>query len=167
MRISTSLLSCTGLMAAAVFAPLPGWTEAEASVVSADVPNCAQPYTSARYGVVEQNQIFVLGNHRCSGRWTVHVEMEADGQHGGGNSELSVSIHTITSRQGDHILQTGSDLCEGRPGAQDARFNHASVRCAVTRALSPGNFSDLSVHYFSQDTLNQRMATWWTYEPGL
>ena len=167
MRISTSLLSCTGLLAAAVFAPLPGWTEAEASVISADAPNCGQSYTSARYGAVEQNQIFVVGNDRCSGRWTVHVTMEADGQYGGGKSELSVSIHPITARQGENVLQTGPDLCEGRSGAQDAKFNHTTVRCAVTRSLSPGNRSELSVHYFSNDTLNQRMETWWTYEPGL
>lgn len=167
MRIFTSLLSGTGIFAAVAFTALPSWTKADASVISADVPRCGEPYSSARYGVVEQNQIFVLGNQRCTGRWTVHVAMEADGQHGGGNSEISVSIHPIIHRQGDHIVQTGKDACEGRPGAQDAKFNHASVRCSVTRSLSAGNHSELSVHYFSQDTLNQRMETWWTYEPGL
>ena len=160
--IKPALLTAAAALAA--FA-IPG--EAQASVISAEVPNCAQPYTSARYNVVEQNQIFVLGSHRCTGRWTVHVVMEADGQHGGGNSELSVAIHPIIARQGETVLNTGPDLCQGRPGSIDSKFNHARVHCEVTRGLSLTNHSELSVHYFSQDTLNQRMETWWSYSPGL
>lgn len=147
---------------------MPSWTKADASVMRADVPDCAQAYTSAHYQALEQKQIFVLGNQRCTGRYTVYATLSADAQQvPAERSYANVSIHAIHQRQGDDILQIGSNICDGRPEASRDHFDHTSVSCSVTRSLSAGQTSELSVNYSTDATKNAHMETWWTYEPGL
>lgn len=150
------------------FTVLSGTTTAQAQTTSQLVSNCAEPFTSTPYDQLEQNQIFILGSTRCTGRFTVWVSLSADAQHSDAEgSEASVAIHEIYSRQGQHVLQTGPDKCAGRPGVLDGHFDHTTVSCHVTRALVAGQQNELMVHFFTNATKNQRMQTWWTYEPGL
>jgi len=156
------MLSC----AAVAFASVPAWTGACAQT-RVQVTDCSSQTSSTPYDQLEQDQIFILSSGNCSGRFTVHVTMSVDAQHSDGEgSEVTVSIHDVYDRNGQHVIRTGPDLCEGRPGAHDAHFNSANVACHVTRALSPNNQNELTVHFFTNATANQRMRTWWVYEPG-
>jgi hypothetical protein len=96
----------------------------------------------------------------------VKLQVQAQ-QSDAAGSEVSVSIHNIYQRQGDQVLQTGPDLCEGRPGVLDTHFDNATVSCSETRSLSPGRSSELRTHFFTKATKNQHLETWWSYEPGL
>lgn len=156
------------LAAAAVVAGLAGAGTAKASINTTVVPDCSKKATSIPNTDLEQNQIFILQSQGCSGRFTVYVTLEVDAQHeNSGENEASVSIHPIYERQGENVIRTGRDSCEGRPGALASRFNHTTVRCSLSRPMSPGQSTELLVHFFTQDTKNQKMRTWWEYEPGL